>query len=122
MKAQALRDTSMSSYMSGKRTLEINPKSPIILTLREKVSELGPEDRSVKDLTVLLFETAQLVSGYSLDDTTSFASRIYRMVSLGLSIDTADEAAAGETVDEEMKTAEGSSTAAVGSSSMEEVD
>ena len=122
MKAQALRDTSMSSYMSGKRTLEINPKSPIILTLREKVKELGPEDRSVKDLTVLLFETAQLVSGYSLDDTTSFASRIYRMVSLGLSIDTADEAAAGETVDEEMKTAEGSGTAAAGSSSMEEVD
>ena len=49
MKAQALSDDSRASYMRGKKTLEINPRHPLIKTLRDRAAA-EPEDESVKDL------------------------------------------------------------------------
>jgi len=120
MKAQALRDTSTMGYMAAKKHLEINPDHSIVENLRQR-AEADKNDKSVKDLVLLLFETALLSSGFSLEDPAVHAKRIHRMIKLGLGIDEEEDAAeidaAGD--DSDMPPLEGDAEDA---SRMEEVD
>jgi len=115
MKAQALRDSTSSSYMISKKTMEINPDNKIIQELKRK-SEAQQTDRTVKDLIWLIFETAMLTSGFSLDDPSNFSTKIHRIIKLCLSIN--DDA-----MDEEVPKLEATNTTSTtGQNNMESVD
>ena len=121
MKAQALRDNSMTSFMVSKKTMELNPKHPIVVELKKKF-DADSNDKTVKDLVWLLFETSLLTSGFSLNDPTVFAGRIHKLIKLGLSIyedepaQSSEETASGDKADDVPPTEDEEATV------MEEVD
>jgi len=123
MKAQALRDTSTMGYMAAKKHLEINPDHPIIDNLRQK-ADADKNDKSVKDLVMLLFETSLLCSGFSLEDPQLHSSRIYRMIKLGLGIDEDEPVldASANNKGEDLPPLEGGGEGEAEASQMEEVD
>ncbi|XP_076312363.1 heat shock protein 83-like [Tachypleus tridentatus] len=118
MKAQALRESSTMGYMAAKKHLEINPDHPVMENLRQK-ADADKNDKSVKDLVLLLFETALLCSGFTLENPQMYASRIHRMIKLGLGIDEEEMATTEVENIEDMPPLEGDEEDA---SKMEEVD
>merc|ERR1712188_225321 len=118
MKAQALKDSSQAGYMASKKKMEVNPSHPIIDALRTRADE-DKNDKTVKDLIRLLFDTSLLTSGFNLEEPTTFAGRIHRMIKLGLSIDDDDE---GLGDDDDLPPLEEVEGAADEASKMEEVD
>jgi len=123
MKAQALRDTSMSTYMSSRKTMEINAKHSIVKELKSKF-DADANDKTVKELVGLLYETSLLTSGFSLANPATFANRIHKLIKLGLSIYEEDEstesseaAPAAVAADDDLPPLE-----TEGASTMEEVD
>ncbi|XP_075065394.1 endoplasmin [Mixophyes fleayi] len=106
MKAQAYqtgKDISASYYSSQKKTLEVNPRHPLIKDMLRRVKE-NEDDQTVSDLAVVLLETATLRSGYQLPDTKAYGERIERMLRLSLNIDL--DAKVDEEPEEEPEAAE----------------
>lgn len=95
MRAQALRNDAFG-MMSAKKIMEINPDNSIIKVLSEKV-KANRNDATVKDLVWLLYDTALLTSGFSLEQPMAFANRIHKLIQLGLSGEDEDVPALEET-------------------------
>jgi len=87
MKAQALRDSSMTSYMVSKKTMEINPKHGIIKELKNLLDK-DSSNTTIKDIVWLLYDTSLLNSGFSVEDPNTFAKRMHKMLLFGLQDDT----------------------------------
>jgi molecular chaperone HtpG len=121
MKAQALRDSSTMGYMAAKKHLEINPDHPICQTLKARI-DADKNDKSVKDLAQLLYETSLLASGFNLEEPQVHANRIHRMIKLGLGIDDDDSAAEPAAEEATIPTVEADADANADDAKMEEVD
>ena len=93
--------------------MEINPHNAIIKELAAKVAN-DKNDPTVRDLTMLLYESSLLTSGFSLEQPQDFANRLFKLISLGLSIDDAD------TQPEAVEESKGDEPA--GESAMESID
>jgi HSP90 family molecular chaperone len=97
MKAQALNDPSRYSFMASKKTVEINPYHPVILKLKEKSAE-NAEDDDVKDIALMLYDSALVSAGFDIDDQTNFQLRMLKNIKGGLNV--ADDAQNEEPEDE----------------------
>merc|ERR1712189_124930 len=89
--SSSIERPSTMGYMAAKKHLEINPENQIMVALKKKV-DVDKNDKSIKDLITLLYETALLSSGFSLESPQDHASRIHRMIKLGLGVDDDDDA------------------------------
>ena len=88
MKAQTLQtNNGMMMMGGGKKTLEINPKHAMIQKLQDGIKNTSMNEKMIKDVVQLMYDTALLSSGYSHDDPSTFTKRIYRMIGLGMDID-----------------------------------
>ena len=87
-KAQALGggDKSMHKFYKSMRTLELNPRHPVVVELKNRVVA-GEASGQLVDITNLLFESALLSSGYELEDQPAFADRINNVLRLGLGLE-----------------------------------
>merc|ERR1711959_592198 len=105
---------SPASFVMGKKKMEVNAGHPIMVELKKKFLE-NENDRTIKDLVWLIYDTAALTSGFSLQDPVTFASRIHKMIKLGLSIE--DDVEVEENPNEELPKLDN-----LDQSAMEEVD
>ena len=85
MRAQTFTDAEQVKSMAAQRTLELNPRHPIVVELNRLVVE-SPSEESTRDLAYLLYDTALLTSGFAQDDTDGFSDRMYRTMASSLNI------------------------------------
>merc|ERR1711871_992590 len=100
MQSQAFADNKRTSYLVSKKTMEINPRHPIIIELKKRAEE-NPDSDDTKDLAQLMYDTALINSGFQMDDATGFANRMYKLFKAGLSLDSLELAPELEVPDEE---------------------
>merc|ERR1712190_720574 len=86
MKAQAFQNKDQLSTMSGRKTLEVNPKHPVVADLLNKV-KADKEDKAALDTAQVLFQTALIESGYDIADPSALVNRVYRLMSKELGVD-----------------------------------
>jgi heat shock protein beta len=89
MNSQAFSDNKRTQYLVSKKTLEINPRHPIVVELLKRAVE-SPDDQETKDLAWVMHDTALLNSGFTMDAPQDFAGRMYRLIKGGLNLDTLD--------------------------------
>jgi len=82
------QDMQRDYYLNQKKTLEVNPRHPLIKELLRRIED-NPADETAKEMALMLYNTATLRSGYMLKDTVNFAEHIETMMrqTLGVSQD-----------------------------------
>jgi len=86
MRAQTFSDNAQAQYMMSKKTLEVNPRHPIVAELNKKIS-VDKTDADLINLAKLILDSALLVSGFQLDDAAEVSRRLLRSVAVSLSVD-----------------------------------
>jgi heat shock protein beta len=86
MRAQAFSDNNRMQHMSSQKTMEINPRHPLVIKLADIV-EASPDDESTQDTAWMLYESAMMTSGFPIESPEDFAKRMFRVMSSGLAID-----------------------------------
>ena len=119
MKSQPLGgDNMLMSFMMPKKTLELNPDHQVIQALRKRVADIDNVDRTTRDTIWLLYETSLLTSNFELDEPTVYASRIYKLIALGIS----DDADIDDAVEDVPTLEENAQDDAAEENVMEEID
>lgn len=106
MKSQAYSkssDPTLDYYSSQKKTYEINPRHPIIKELLRRV-EQDSEDETALNNAKILYHTAVLRSGFSIQDQVDFAKSIESIVLKNLNL-SSDEQVEEEEEENEDETA-----------------
>lgn len=99
MKAQALRDNSMTSFMLSKKTFEINNNHNIIKKLKDTY-DANNDDKTVTNLVWLLYESSLLSGGFSLEDPSVFVGRLHKLINFGLSISQEEDDNSDDTIED----------------------
>jgi len=125
-------DVNREYYLNQKKTLEINPRHPLMKELLRRVND-DAADETAKEIALMMFRTATLRSGYMLKDTVDFAQNVENMMrqTLGIpadeeveedDLDAGEEDAAAEEADEDVSddsNAEDDDTQSVGGDSVD---
>jgi len=110
MKTQSMADPRAMEYMRGRKIMEVNPKHMIVKGIKTLLDEKDKE--RARDLSELLFETALITSGFSLENPRDYASKVYTLMGIALGVD--------EEEDEEQQQQAASSSSGGSSSSSSE--
>ena len=105
MKSQAFSDQQQATHMVSKKTMEVNPRHPIVVNLNKMFAE-NKDSQEAKDLGALLFDTALINSGFTMERTEEFAARMYRMMQGNLKLDSLELAPEMEVKEDEPEAAE----------------
>ena len=84
MKAQSLNNDNGAKNLKFKKIMEINPNNKIMKSLSKHLTQGNKINKQVKDLVLLLYDTALLNSGFSLEHPRDFSNRIHNLIELGL--------------------------------------
>ena len=102
MRAQTFASGDSLRYMAAQKTLELNPRHPIVVKLNE-LAESAPDDQATKDLGALLYDSALLISGFPQDDLEGYSERVIRTVAKGLGVESLELAPELQVSDTEPK-------------------
>ncbi|KAK4536404.1 hypothetical protein CDCA_CDCA08G2429 [Cyanidium caldarium] len=86
LRAQALSNPNAIPHQAPRKILELNPFHPVVKELAKRIDK-NPDDDTAKETAILLYESALINSGYALDETSDFASRMTRMMAERLGVD-----------------------------------
>jgi len=86
MRAQTFASSENVKSMAASKTLELNPRHPVVVELNNKVVS-DPESQMTADLGYLMFDTALLASGFLQDDVDAYSERMVRVLAKNLNVD-----------------------------------